>query len=58
MTIGGPAVSFEAHFDKPGLYKAWGQFNVGTKEMEQIVTAPFVFKVGAGEAKHEGQDHK
>ncbi|MFN0133018.1 MAG: heavy metal-binding domain-containing protein [Phycisphaerales bacterium] len=58
MTSGGPTVAFEAHFSTPGLYKAWGQFNVGTKDKEQIVTAPFVFKVEAGEAAHGGHDHK
>lgn len=34
-------VEFEAHFAKPGLYKAWGQFQRGGK----IVTVPFVMKV-------------
>jgi len=44
----GPTVAFEAHFKTPGLYKAWGQFNVGTKEKERIITAPFVFEVARG----------
>ncbi|MFN0010310.1 MAG: heavy metal-binding domain-containing protein [Phycisphaerales bacterium] len=58
MTSGGPTVAFEAHFKKPGLYKAWGQFNVGSKDKETILTAPFVFKVEAGEPTHEHHDHK
>lgn len=58
MTTGGPTVAFEAHFKVPGLYKAWGQFNVGSQEKEQVLTAPFVFKVEAGEAKSEGHEHK
>lgn len=48
-TSGGPTVVFEAHFKAPGLYKAWGQFNVGTKEKERIITAPFVFEVARGD---------
>lgn len=72
MTSGGPTVAFEAHFKMPGLYKGWGQFNVGTKEKERIITAPFVVEVAAGDKAAEdhgekkgkdggaghGQDHK
>lgn len=59
MTSGGPTVAFEAHFNTPGLYKGWGQFNVGTKEKERIITAPFVFEVAAGEkAAEEHGKHK
>ncbi len=47
MTSGGPTVAFEAHFKVPGLYKGWGQFNVGTKEKERIITVPFTFNVEA-----------
>lgn len=46
---GGPTVAFQAHFKAAGLYKAWGQFNVGTKEKERIITAPFVFEVAPGD---------
>lgn len=46
----GPKVDFEAMFMKPGIYKCWGQFNVGTTESEKIVTAPFTFEVGQGDA--------
>lgn len=58
MTSGGPSVAFEAHFKVPGTYKAWGQFNVGSKEKEQIMTAPFTLTVEAGDTTHEGHDHK
>lgn len=34
-------VEFEAHFAKPGIYKAWGQFQRDGK----ILTVPFVLKV-------------
>lgn len=47
----GPKVDFEAMFMKPGLYKGWGQFNVGTKENEKIITAPFTFSVTKGDGK-------
>ena len=36
-------VAFNARFPKPGVYKAWGQFQRGGK----VVTIPFVVKVGA-----------
>ena len=45
---GGPEVDFEAHFKEPGLYKSWGQFNVGTATKEQILTVPFTFTVEKG----------
>ena len=38
---GGPAVSFLANFIKPGLYKAWGQFQHEGK----ILTVDFTFRV-------------
>lgn len=50
--MGGPKVDFEAHFTVPGTYKGWAQFNVGTKEKEQVITVPFTFSV----AKGDGQD--
>ena len=37
-------VVFSARFPKPGLYKAWGQF----QRNGSVVTIPFVFPVGAG----------
>lgn len=58
MTSVGPTVAFEAHFKEPGLYKAWGQFNVGTTKKERVMTVPFVFMVEFGEKKHDGHDHK
>lgn len=58
-TSGGPTVAFEAHFKVPGLYKAWGQFNVGTKDKERIITAPFVFEVAKGDGPaHEHGEAK
>jgi hypothetical protein len=41
---GGPSVSFLANFPKPGLYKAWGQFQHEGK----LLTADFTFEVVAG----------
>jgi hypothetical protein len=38
---GGPHVSFRTSFPKPGLYKAWGQF----QHKGKIITADFVLKV-------------
>lgn len=58
MTSGGPTVAFEAHFKTPGLYKGWGQFNVGTKEQERIITAPFTFEVAKGENAVEDHGEK
>ncbi len=52
--MGGPKVDFEAHFNVPGTYKGWAQFNVGTKEKEQVITVPFTFTVANGDGKEEG----
>jgi hypothetical protein len=41
---GGPSVSFIANFPKPGLYRAWGQF----QHEGRLLTADFVFEVVAG----------
>ncbi len=35
-------VAFNARFPKPGVYKAWGQFQRGG----QVITIPFVLKIG------------
>ena len=43
---------------KPGLYKGWGQFNVGTKENEKILTAPFTFEVKQGDAAAPSKPHE
>lgn len=58
MASGGPTVAFEAHFRTPGLYKGWGQFNVGTKEKERIITAPFTFEVAKGEKAADDHGEK
>lgn len=54
--MGGPKVDFEAHFTVPGTYKGWAQFNVGTPAKEQVITAPFTFKVEKGDGKDAGKD--
>jgi hypothetical protein len=41
---GGPSISFLANFPKPGLYRAWGQF----QHEGRIITADFTFEVVAG----------
>jgi hypothetical protein len=41
---GGPSVSFLANFPKPGLYRAWGQF----QHEGRLLTAEFTFEVVAG----------
>ncbi|HZB00194.1 MAG TPA: hypothetical protein VE308_04130 [Nitrososphaera sp.] len=41
---GGPSVSFIAYFPKPGLYRAWGQF----QHEGRLLTADFTFEVVAG----------
>jgi hypothetical protein len=41
---GGPSVSFLASFPKPGLYRAWGQF----QHEGRLLTAEFTFEVAAG----------
>lgn len=38
---GGPSVSFLANFPKPGLYRAWGQF----QHEGRLLTAEFTFEV-------------
>jgi hypothetical protein len=38
---GGPDISFRTSFTKPGLYKAWGQF----QHQDKIIIADFVLKV-------------
>jgi hypothetical protein len=38
---GGPSVSFMANFPKPGLYRAWGQF----QHERRLLTADFTFEV-------------
>ena len=57
VETGGPKVDFEAHFKEPGTYKAWGQFNVGTAEKEQVLTVPFTFTVEKGAADGHGEKH-
>jgi hypothetical protein len=42
--LGGPSVSFLANFPKPGLYRAWGQF----QHEGRLLTADFTFEVVAG----------
>lgn len=41
---GGPSVSFLANFPKPGVYRAWGQF----QHEGRLLTADFTFEVVAG----------
>ena len=41
---GGPSISFMANFPKPGLYRAWGQF----QHEGRLLTADFTFEVVAG----------
>jgi hypothetical protein len=53
---GGPKVDFEAHFDKPGLYKGWAQF----QHMGKVLTVPFTFEVlqgSGGPASPAGHSH-
>ncbi len=38
---GGPSISFIANFPKPGLYRAWGQF----QHEGRLITADFTFEV-------------
>jgi hypothetical protein len=42
--LGGPSVSFLANFPKPGLYRAWGQF----QHEGRLLTAEFTFEAVAG----------
>lgn len=59
VQTGGSKVDFEAHFKEPGTYKAWGQFNVGTADKEQVLTVPFTFTVAKGDGKGAAPDgHK
>jgi hypothetical protein len=39
-------VAFWVRFPKPGVYRLWGQFNVGKNGVDQIVTADFTLRVG------------
>src|ERR671919_1639234 len=41
---GGPSISFLANFPKPGLYRAWGQF----QHEGRLITADFTFEVVTG----------
>jgi hypothetical protein len=41
---GGPSVSFLVNFPKPGVYRAWGQF----QHEGRLLTADFTFEVVAG----------
>jgi hypothetical protein len=41
---GGPYISFLANFPKPGLYRAWGQF----QHEGRLLTVDFTFEVAAG----------
>jgi hypothetical protein len=41
---GGPSISFLANFPKPGLYRAWGQF----QHEGRLLTAEFTFEAVAG----------
>lgn len=47
----GPKVEFEAHFNAPGTYKAWAQF----QHQGRVITVPMTFNVAKGEAA--GHDH-
>lgn len=52
----GPDIHFHAHFEAPGLYKGWGQF----QHMGKILTVPVVMEVkeGSGTPSKEGGGHK
>ena len=52
----GPDIHFHAHFEAPGIYKGWGQF----QHMGKILTVPVVMEVkeGSGEPAKEGPGHK
>lgn len=56
--MGGPKVDFEAHFNVPGTYKGWAQFNVGTTAKEQVITVPFTFIVAKGDGHDEAKPHE
>jgi len=51
---GGPAVTFEAFFEKPGTYKGWGQF----QHKGKTITAPFTFEVAKANADSEAKPHE
>ncbi len=51
---GGPEVRFHAHFEAPGLYKAWGQFQRGGK----VLTVPVVVKVEESASPASGGAHQ
>ncbi|SDQ81458.1 heavy metal translocating P-type ATPase [Arthrobacter crystallopoietes] len=38
----GPELTVHAHFDKPGLYRLWGQFRLPD---DRVITAPFTVQV-------------
>lgn len=53
---GGPDIHFHAHFETPGLYKGWGQF----QHLGKLLTVPVVMEVkeGDGAPGKEGGGHK
>lgn len=53
---GGPDIHFHAHFEAPGLYKGWGQF----QHMGKLLTVPVVMEVkeADGAPGKEGGGHK
>lgn len=52
----GPDIHFHAHFEAPGLYKGWGQF----QHMGKILTVPVIMEVkeGTGTPGKESGGHK
>lgn len=48
---GGPVVEFEAHFDRPGRYKAWAQF----QHKGEVLTFPFTFDVAPANRSRKGK---
>jgi P-type Cu+ transporter len=38
----GPELTVHAHFDKPGLYRLWGQFRLAD---DRVLTVPFTVHV-------------
>lgn len=49
----GPKIDFEAHFEKPGTYKGWAQF----QHMGKVITVPFTFNVAQGSSSGEAKPH-
>lgn len=47
------AVEFAAHFPKPGIYKAWGQF----QRNDSVFTVPFVLEHKSSNATAGGHEH-